>query len=187
MTPQWRRAIHYRNRLWKKYKLDPITINWNTYKRQRNHCTALRRKAIINYYHHKAESISTKPKDFWKVFGPLFHSKRGQANDIVLMANNKYITDKKRMANIFNEYFNNIANDLPRPEQSQYGLNFTDHPGIHGTNDFMSKHHSYGGFTFEPTNPTIVKNTVLSVSLSKAMGWNSIPIRIIKDGIDSIA
>lgn len=73
MTPQWRRAIRHRNRLWKKYKLDPNTINWNTYKRQRNHCTSLRRKAI-NYYHHKAENISTKPKEFWKVFGALFHS-----------------------------------------------------------------------------------------------------------------
>lgn len=30
MTPQWRRAIRQRNRLWKKYKLDPNTINWNT-------------------------------------------------------------------------------------------------------------------------------------------------------------
>ena len=27
MTPQWRRAIRHRNRLWKKYKLDPNTIN----------------------------------------------------------------------------------------------------------------------------------------------------------------
>lgn len=25
-TPQWRRAIRHRNRLWKKYKLDPTTI-----------------------------------------------------------------------------------------------------------------------------------------------------------------
>ena len=31
-----------------------------------------------------------------------------------------YITDKKHMANIFNEYFINIVNDLPRPEQFQY-------------------------------------------------------------------
>ena len=120
MTPQLRRATRHRNRLWKKYKLDPTTTNWNTYKRQRNYCTTLRRKAIINYYHHKAESMSTKPKDFWKVFGALFHSKHGQANDIVLLENNEYITDKKRMANIFNEYFINIGNDLPIPEQSQY-------------------------------------------------------------------
>ena len=186
MTPQWRRTIRHRNRLWNKYKLDPSTTNWNIYRRERNYCTTLRRKAIINYYHHKAESISTKPKDFWKVFGALFHSKRGQANDIVLLENNQYITDKKRMANIFNEYFINIAYDLPIPKKSQYGLNFTDHPSIRGIDDFMSKHHSYG-FTFKPSNPTIVKNTVLSLPSAKAMGWENIPIRIIKDGIDSIA
>ena len=90
------------------------------------------------------------------------------------------------MANIFNEYFINIANDLPIPEKSQYGLNFTDHPSIRGIDDFMSKHHSYG-FTFKPSNPTIVKNTVLSLPSAKAMGWDNISIRIIKDGIDSVA
>ena len=90
------------------------------------------------------------------------------------------------MANIFNEYFINIANDLPRPEQSQYGLKFNGHPSIRGINDFMSKHHNYG-FIFKPSNPTIVKNTVLSLPSAKAMGWDNIPITIIKDGIDSIA
>ena len=59
------------------------------------------------------------------------------------------------MANIFNEYFINIANDLPRPDQSQYGINFTDHPSIYAINDFMSKHHSYG-FNFEPINPILL-------------------------------
>ena len=90
------------------------------------------------------------------------------------------------MANIFNEYFINIANDLPRPDQSQYGINFTDHPSIYAINDFMSKHHSYG-FNFEPINPIIVKNIFVSLSSSKALGWDKIPIRIIRDGIDSIA
>ena len=124
-------------------------MNWHTYKRQRNNCTLLR-KAIINYYHHKAESIYTKPKEFWKFFGALFHSKHGQANDSVLLENNEYITDRKRVANIFYEYFINIANDLPTRDRSQYGLNLSDHPSIHGINDLMFKHHSHG-FTFEPS------------------------------------
>ena len=90
------------------------------------------------------------------------------------------------MANIFNEYFINIANDLPRPELSQYGLKFNGNPSIRGINDFMSKHQDHG-FTFKPSNPTIVKKPVFSLPSAKAMGWDNIPIRIIKDGIDSIA
>ena len=35
--------------------------------------------------------------------------------------------------------------------------------------------------------PTILKNTVLSLPLAKAMGWDNIAIRIIKDGVDFIA
>ena len=80
----------------------------------------------------------------------------------------------------------NIANDVPRLEQSQYGLNFTYHSTNYGINDFMFKHHSYG-FTFEPINPTqYCQNTVLSLSSAKAIGWDNIPIKIIKDGIGFI-
>ena len=143
-------------------------MNWHTYKRQRNNCTLLR-KAIINYYHHKAESIYTKPKEFWKFFGALFHSKRGQANDSVLLENNEYITDRKRVANIFYEYFINIANDLPTRDRSQYGLNVSDHPYV------------------QTSQPWVYLRTVHSLSSSKVMGWDNIPIGIIKDRIDSIA
>ena len=33
-------------------------------------------------------------------------------------------------------------------------------------------YHSFG-FTFKPSNPTIVKNTVLSLPSAKAMGWDN--------------
>ena len=61
------------------------------------------------------------------------------------------------MANIFNEYFINIANDLPRPEQSQYGLKFNGHPSIRGINNFMSKHHDIMGLLLNPVILLLLK------------------------------
>ena len=68
--------------------------------------TPQRRKAIINHYQHKLkdESISTKPRTFGRYLERYFTPKRVQANETVLLKNNEYITDKKRMANIFNKF-----------------------------------------------------------------------------------
>ena len=90
-----------------------MSSNWDPYKKQRNFCTSLRRRAIVN---HKADNASSKPKDFWKVFGSLFHfAKRGQANDIVLEENTEYICDKQHIADLFNEYYVNTVRPLQPP------------------------------------------------------------------------
>ena len=48
MTPEWRRAIRHRNRLWNKYRNLKTEIGWSAYKRQRKLCTSLRRKTITS-------------------------------------------------------------------------------------------------------------------------------------------
>ena len=53
MTPEWRRAIRHRNRLWSKCRKLKTEANWLAYKRKRNLCTSLRRKAITGYFCYK--------------------------------------------------------------------------------------------------------------------------------------
>ena len=144
MTPRWRRAIRHRNRLRKKYNLDPNTINWNTDKRQRNYCTS-------DHWEEEPSSITITTK--LRVFLPLlltmfllnpgllegdleryFTPKRVQANRLyywrttsILLIRNVWQTSSMNF---------NIGNEVPRPEQSQYGVHFTYHPTIHGINDF---------------------------------------------------
>ena len=76
ITPEWRRAIRHRNRLWKKYRKLKTEANLLAYKRQRNLCTSLRRKAITGYFYYKTNNLSSNPKEFWKLFRPLFSSKK---------------------------------------------------------------------------------------------------------------
>lgn len=108
------------------------------YKKQRNSCTLLRWKSIANYFHQKADQCSSKPKDFLKFFGSLFHSKKGQANDIVLQQNNDFITDKSTIAKLCNEYFISICDNFPLPSKDIYGSDFSSHPSILTINSFMS-------------------------------------------------
>ena len=43
---QWRKAIRHRNKLWKKFTHQRTDANYAEYKKQRNKCTSIRRKAI---------------------------------------------------------------------------------------------------------------------------------------------
>ena len=53
MTEDWRKAIRHRNKLWKIFMRDRTDCNYELYKRQRNKCTSLRRKAIKEHFKKK--------------------------------------------------------------------------------------------------------------------------------------
>lgn len=106
MTPQWRRNIRLRNRLWKKYLKQRTESSWLDYKKQRNVCTSLWRKAIAGYFHDKANVSEAKPQEFWKLFAPIFKSKyTGHTNDINLIEDNTFVSNKCDIADIFNNFF----------------------------------------------------------------------------------
>ena len=87
---------------------------------------------------------------------------------------------------IFNEYFFNIAKELPFPDSNFYGLDFVNHPSIKNIHEYMSND-DYNEFNFEYVNPSTIFDIDLSLSLFKAMGYNNVPLRLINDGIGIIA
>ena len=127
MTSEWRRAIRLRNRLWKKYMRQHSESSWSAYKKQRNVCTSLRRKAIGCYFQSKARDSVTKPQEFWKLFGPIFRSKHSHSNDINLIEDNNFVRDKKEIASIFNDFFVNIASNVHELNNDFFSNGFSDH------------------------------------------------------------
>ena len=112
MNEQWRKAVRQKNRLWKRFIRERTDANYELYKRQRNICTSLRRKAIKTFFDKKSESEN--PREFWDTYRPFLHSRKStQANDIILKEHDVVITDKKQMAELFNSYFANIADGVP--------------------------------------------------------------------------
>ena len=99
MKEQWRKAIRQKNRLWKRFIRERTDTNYELYKRQRNICTSLRRKAIKTFFDKKSESEN--PREFWDTYRPFLHSRKStQANDIILKEHDVVITDKKQMAEL---------------------------------------------------------------------------------------
>ena len=184
MTQQWRRAIRLRNRLWKKYFKQCTESTWLDYKKQRNICTSLWRKAIAGYFHNKAKVSEAKPQEFWKLFAPIFKSKcSGHTNDINLIEDNTFVSNKCDIANIFNNFFVNIAFHPPEPCEEQS----SNHPSVIKIGNVMQNHSSSDQFMFKSTNSTMVMEILKSLSPSKAVGHDNIPARLIKDGACIIA
>ena len=80
------------------------------YKKQRNLCVKLRRKAVKQYFVKKCQSGIMSNKSFSKTV-KLFISNKTNRNesDIILIESNNVIKDTKNVADILNEYFINIA------------------------------------------------------------------------------
>ena len=54
---------------------------------------------------------------FWDTFSPFFSEKSVKKNNkIILMENNRIISDDKEIAEIFGNYFSNITNFIDTPE-----------------------------------------------------------------------
>ena len=185
MTQEWRRAIRLRNRLWQKYLKQRIESLWFDYKKQRNVCTSLRRKAIAGYFHNKANVSESKlQEEERKSFAPIFKSKcSSHANDINLIEYNTFVSNKCDIVNIFINFFGNIASHFPEPCKEQ----FPNHPSVTKIENIMQNHFSSDQFRFKPTNSTMVTEILKSLSSSKAVGHDKIPARLVKDGACIIA
>ena len=86
--------------------------SYQLYKAQRNKCTSLRRKAIKGIFSKKAAK-SENPREFWDAYRPFLQSKNSkQANDITLKENDTVFTDKRQIAELFNEHFVHIADGV---------------------------------------------------------------------------
>ena len=53
-----------------------------------------------------------------------------QANDITLIENDVVITDKKELAELFNNYFVHIIDDVQDIKEHNFGHEFSAHPSI---------------------------------------------------------
>ena len=120
MTEQWCKAIRHRNKLWKIFMRQRTDKNNEKYRCQRNTCTSLRRKAIREHFKRKS-SKPENPHEFWSAYRPFLNSKAKQANDIILKDNDIVISDKKDIADLFNNHFVQIANYAAQVSEAEHG------------------------------------------------------------------
>ena len=82
------------------------------YRKQRNLCAGLLRKAKVAYYKNLKPAVICDNKKFWGAVKPLFSEKCVSADSITLVENGGVVTDDQQVADIFNDFFGGAVRDL---------------------------------------------------------------------------
>ena len=143
-TKEVRKAIMIRSKLRKKFLKDKKEQSRDDYRKQRNLCVTLVRRAKQQYFSSPDLSLVADNKKFWKTVKPLSSDKICHKDIISLKEDGK--TEDLPIAEIFNNYFSKIIRSLcdsnvptePDIACSQNAVStpiikFTNHPSQHAT------------------------------------------------------
>ena len=111
------KAFMHRARLKNRYHKFPTENNKKLYKKYRNFCVSLLKKEKKNYFNNIDLKVFADSKKFWKAVKPLFSEKTNLKTNITIIDNEKVTTDKKEVAEILNNYFVEVVQnlDIERP------------------------------------------------------------------------
>ena len=184
-----------RSRLKSKCNKHPTPENRLRYTKQRNICVLLRNKAIRYEFQIETGKGNLTNKDFYKLIKPYLTNKGSLVNnDIILVENDKIISEVSEVAETFNDYFvnivktttglstTNIKDNLPSNTSNREVINamidnYREHPSIRKTNEF-SKHVEPFSFNFVCQNE--VNKYLKNVNVNKSTGKGKLPPKILQ-------
>ena len=124
MNKNMRKLVMNRSRLKNKFNKEPSLENERAYKKQRNVCVNLFRKAKKDYSSSLNPSVVADNKKFWMAIKPLFSQKVKIRNKIILIEGENIFSEDKEVADNLNSFFINTVKNL--------GIQ-----GYDNTNDFI--------------------------------------------------
>ena len=162
--------IKTREKLYKKYvksKNPTIKENYHKqFKEIRNEIVDDIRESKKQFYQSYFSKNSNNIKETWKGIKTIINIKNKSKNyQSSLLVDNNLITDPKKVADSFNDYFSSIADNLQKKIRN-HGKHFTEYlkdPNPHT-------------FFLRPTTKTEVINTITAhININKGVGPNSTP------------
>ena len=195
-TKDLRKAMMSRSNLQNKLKKNK-TLEVNlAYKRQRNLCTSLVKKAKREYYANLNPSVISDNKKFCRTIKPLFSDNVTTSKSITLVENQDICSDNEKVALIFNAFFSNVVNKL-NIERNDDILNdniteldpvhkaikkYDKRPSILEINEIETNKQEK--ISFQPIELESIIQEILALDTSKASPNDSISPKIIKDNCD---
>ena len=112
ITKSLRKEHMRRSRLRNRYLKESSEDNARDYRKQRNKCVSLLKKAKKEFYGNLNPSTICDNKTFWKTVKPIFTDKSVSTDNIILVENNKIVNDDATILEIFNDFFSNAVKNL---------------------------------------------------------------------------
>ena len=109
---EMRKAIMKRTRLKKRANKTGKKEDLKKYKQQRNLIVNMNRNAKRDFYNSVNVNTIDNDRKFWKAVKPMFSNENPMGEKIVLIKDDKIISDDKVIAESFNSHFVNITDSL---------------------------------------------------------------------------
>ena len=188
------KAIMNRSRLRNRFIKNPNATNQYNYKRQRNNMVNLLRREKKKYYENLDPHKNLDTKNFWKTVKPLFSDKNNMNGRITLIDQDDIISDDAKMAEIMNNFFTIIVENL---DIQGYNCNyrgdrnldqissiidkFKDHPSILNIKERIYINEKICLVEISENDITTAVN---NLNTRKPTTFNNIPAKLIKENCD---
>ena len=172
ITPQIQREISRRNRLFKKHAKNPTKTSWEEFKKQRNKVTSLKRKGLKAFCM-EASTNTRHHGEFWNKLRSLLPSKGKKQSKILLIDNERVITDSLSVAETFNNYFCEVARSDGDCKEM---VEFVDHPSV----KVIAEKTRDNCFNLVPVDVSYIRKILDSLHPRKAVGCDKISQRLLR-------
>ena len=192
------KAIMTRTKLGNIFPQNRSEENRIRYTKQINFCASLLRKIKKRYYENLNKKFVVDNKLFWKTVKPLLTDKVAGKNKIRLIENNELVKTDLETAEVFNNFFSNIVQNL---DISRYS---NDETLVINTNDatlkailkyrnhtsiiaIRSKCKDKGNFNFIEVDQKQIEKEILKLHVNKASQTSDIPIKVLTENSDILS
>ena len=122
MTKTLRQAKILRWQLKNKFIKSQNNDEWSNYKKQRNFCTNLLKKSKQNYFGQLDMKHSNDSRMFWKIIKPFFSDNGMNSNKVMMIEEDKLLSEQSSIAEIMNNYFVDISKSLNLKDSSESNI-----------------------------------------------------------------
>ena len=170
--------IAIRDKLFKKFKNSQLHIDNEIFKKAKKDVTDLIKSKKKEFFENKLNENIGKPKELWKTIRELGLSKKSsEVTNICLKNDSENVFDPKLTANIFKDFFANLAKklvaNLPSPPK-RFGEMFIS--------SFYKQLNINSTFAFKPVDEETIVKLLQNMKKSKAPGIDNINGRFLRDG-----
>ena len=125
-TSDSQNLIKHRDKLLRKLRKSHSVVTENLYKKFRNRVVNGKRKSKIQYYDSSFQQNKANMKNLWTGIKEIINtkSKSSLQNTSQLFVGGKIYNDPQQMANIFNDFFvdvpNQVCSEIPRTKKNHH-------------------------------------------------------------------
>ena len=197
MNSKLAKEIMNRSRMKNRYNKDPSNENEANYKRQRNLCVKLLKKAKKEYYSNIDIKLLNDNRKFWKNIKPFFSEKQKILSKTTLVENDVFISNDREISEIFNDFFIETVSNLDLGQCSK----MAPHPGI--TDDcaaIIEMYHKHPSiikikenikienkFNFTKMTATSIREEISNLDCNKTTAVDDIPAKVLKCCADMVS